>query len=289
MPGYKELRDDFEINVTSSGVVGTKIFISLEGGTANLPTLGDPFSATYPGCKMIGITYQKYHVDDSKTGCDKDGFRYVASYSTSEASSNWPPVNSRDDDQIDFTAGTEVWSVDSPKFWYWQPDAGATATTGQVEQRLFKNTILGTVSKTTTYPVVGFRFGAWLNDVIHPKLGSLNKEPWLDLNGAPGDILFKKGTVLFSSYSGKQFIDEEGTKQWEITLNFSYRLLNIVDPGGGVDVNVENSWHYLLRKDKYSPGEKDWQKPQRLETAVLTEASYDENYLYTRVTFDGIL
>lgn len=288
MADYKELREEWELVISDSVTSGTRVFIDEPGGTASLPILGDPFSVEYPGSTMVGMSKEKYHVIDGETGCAADGFKYVASYSTSDAPP-FRPVKDTDIDQINFTAGCEVWSVESPKFWYWQPDAGAVATTGEVDQRLFKNTVRGTVSKTVTYPVDGFAFGQWLNDVIHPKLGNINNNAWLDVEGAPGDILFKKGTVLFSSYSGKQFLDKEGDKQWEITLNFSYRILNIQDPGGALEANVENSWHYLLRKDKYSEGERDWQKPQRLETAVLTEASYDKNYLYSRVSFTGIL
>ena len=288
MADYRELREEWELVISDSVTNGTRIFIDEPGGTASLPVLGDPFSVEYPGCTMVGMSKEKYHVIDGETGCAADGFKYVASYSTSDTAP-FRPVRDTDIDQINFTAGCEVWSVESPKFWYWQPDAGAVATTGEVDQRLFKNTVRGTVSKTVTYPVDDFRFGQWLNDVIHPKLGCINNNAWLDVEGAPGDILFKKGTVLFSSYSGKQFLDKKGDKQWEITLNFSYRILNIQDPGGVLEANVENSWHYLLRKDKYSVGERDWQKPQRLEIAVLTEASYDKNYLYSRVSFDGIL
>ena len=174
MPGYKELREEYEVITNQNGTQGTRVFIDLASGTASLPSLGDPFSVTYPASLLRGISAKKYHVKDGETGCDMDGLKYICTYDTSESAEIYAHVLDRDEDQINFSGGCEIWSVKDPNFWYWQPAADATWSSGEVEQRLFKNTVRGTVSKTTTYPVSGATFGSWIYSTVHPKLGKIN-------------------------------------------------------------------------------------------------------------------
>ena len=292
MPGYKELREEYEVTTTESGVSGVRVFISLAAGLVDLPVLGDPFSVIYPACLLRSIHVEKYHVLEGETGCDADGLKYVCDYNTAEVNI-YRPVLDRDAEQINFSAGTEVWSVKDPKFWYWQPDAASVFTTGEIEQRLFKNTVRGTVSKTVTYPVSGTTFGNWMYNTVNVKLGKINDNYWLAMDGsgagAGADTLFNPGTVLFSSYQGKMVLDEDGDRIWEITLNFSYRLLTVGDPSDPLNWNVDDSWHYLLREDKFSDGENDWQKPCKLQVPTNTIASRNKDYLYARTSFIGLL
>ena len=292
MPGYKELREEYELTTTESGVSGVRSFICLAAGLVDLPSLGDPFSVTYPACLLRSIHAEKYHVLEGETGCDADGVKYICEYNTAEINV-YRPVLDRDADQINFSAGGEEWSIKDPKFWYWQPNRVTTTAEGPIAQRLFKHTIRGTISKTVTYPVSGDSFGNWLYNTVNTKLGKINDNYWLAMDGAGAgagtDTLFNPGTVLFSSYQGKMVLDEDGSKIWEITLNFSYRILNVGDLSDPLNWNVDDSWHYLLREKKTSAGDPDWQKVTQVSPADLSIASRNKNYLYARTSFVGLL
>ena len=285
MAGFRELREEWQVTETSTGVFGTRAFLQLAGGTDSLPELGDDFSVEFPASKCVSINRFKYHTDVGNVGCDIDQHKYICEYTSD------PP----EAEEIDtsFSAGAEVTSFDAKdsRKWFWM-DSSTPANKEQCHQRLWKSSVRGTISNTQDFLVDELAPGdltTFLKFIVHPKLGKINNAEFVDLgNGA----IFKAGNLLFSTYSVNKIRNFEGDDTWRLTLNFTYR---IIDNGLGnteSQVNtVEDSWHYLLYSggtdDPTAPnGTVEWRKVTK-STASVPDPNKD--FLYIRTDFTSLV
>ena len=267
MSGYRELREGYSLVMATGKTAGTRVFIDKDGGSASLPELGDPFSVSYLACKCATITVTEYHFESEV--CK---YKYVCTYSTQANSTGGgsDPVPATDVDQYVYSGGSEMVSIEDPEDWYWLSQGGATGA--RYSGRMFKNTVRGSVSKTVTKTKAGF--DSYIKTQIYAKIGTINNSNFLN---------FSIGTVLFSNFDARLVLDSEGLEEWEITLNFAYRILKV-----GSTANHINSWNYYLNPSKESPGDDDWQLVVN-HTVPGSTLDTDTDLVYKTSDFDGLI
>jgi len=286
MAGYKELRNEYNIVETTTTTTGKKAFIEDTTGTASLPALDDAFSVAYPNCTAQSISAVLYHIRTDQIGCAKDGLKYVVSYSTKQLVSATPSrPDPTDPEQIQCTAGLEMQSIDvpNPDTWFFQNVIGVQLNpSAPLAQPLTLTNPLGTISKTIE-KATGATFTAYFAAQILPKLGKINAAAFTPVP----DLTFEIGTCLFNSWSGSLILDKDGEKVWQVTLNFTYKILSRKVGNDQVD-NVPYSHLYVYRKDPIlgdPPLQDIWQAPCKVNANgnILTD------YLYKPVDFTGLI
>jgi len=273
MADYKELREGWEYTVSSSTSSGTRVFIDETGGADTLPELGDGFSATYPNTICTDITMSLYHFESEV--CKQ---KYVCSYTTSSGGEDdYSDADDSDPENLRTQTGSEMISIDEPKEWFWQSSGG------RYEARLFKNTVRGSISKTIVFTERA-KYIAHKAGVVIPGVGKINNDT-LITDAETWNYPYKAGTVLFVGTDDRLVYDSDGNKNYEVTLNFAFRILDVttVETGGTtIEENVEYSWNYYLNP-KQEEGNPDFEK-----VGQKAGADNDTEMIYKSVSFVDI-
>jgi len=268
---YKELRSDYSLTQSNTGMEGTKAFINAVADACtqeDLPALNDPFSVAYPALKLRNIKAVPYNVNDSGT----TEYKYLCTYGSTPDPDYWEEnyYSAR------YTGGTSIISLDLDKDgseWKWIPTIGDTeATSAILKRQVYFQEIRGTYSVTLTVPqetneeyYPGYvSYGYFLtggdSDTygIFNSLGKINSQ---DVKISPIETTyeFQSGQLLFTSFDASTTVDRYGLQVWLVTINYSYRVVNLI-VGDTTNYNVPYPWIYLIN-DKASSGEFPYQIP----------------------------
>lgn len=246
MAGYKELREGYSFTLSSSGQNGTRIFIDDSAGSDTLPELDDPWSVDYTNCVCTSIQEELYHFESGD--CKK---KYTCNYTfATGGTSAQVPIS--DEDNLICSGATEIVAVDANNNWVWHVDETVAGTIG-VQQKVYKNTIRGSMSKTITKGTSSY---VAYKASIMTKLGKINS---VALTEDDWYYEWPIGSVLFTSTDERLVYDTTGTKEWQITLNFAYRLIY---KAAAPDTPVNYAWNYIIN-NKRTGADDYWQMPAR--------------------------
>jgi len=242
MADYVELWQERNLEITQTGITGTRAFVNITGGSENLPAIGagwavtKPSSQTFSNCKCRRLSYAMYWYD-------RDASLYrqkiIAHYSTRTRSGGAGYIVP-DADERRFQMGGEVISVDDPSAnWVW-------ASGPAVTQPIFISTPMGSF---TIQKQLGSDASkkTWIQGPVLARIGTINSVEFED---------FRIGSVLFSGLSGGTQQDEDGDKIWVFELEFNWRLIR--DATGTI---TSNDWLYLWNQDASGAGTGKWDIP----------------------------
>ena len=243
MADYIELRDERNLEITETGITGTRAFVNVPGAADSLPAIGaawavtKPASQTFSGCKCRRLAYSMYWYDRS---ANVDRQKIVAHYATQNKAGGAGYILP-DKDERRFQMGGEIISIDDPSAnWVWVDAATA------VIQPIFISVPMGsfTAQKKLTTDAAK---KSWLQGPVLDRIGTINSAEFED---------FRIGSVLFSGVSGGTQQDDDGDKIWVFELEFNWRLNR--DATGAI---TANDWWYLWRQDASGSGTGKWDMP----------------------------
>ena len=263
---YTELRSDWNVTQTETALQGTRAFIDATTSScsvATLPKLGDQFSVAYPGLLVVSLSQVPYHIKSGGT----NGYKWLVSYSSD------PNLQAEEDVAYatKFSGGAKVESIKDPTGWYWQKHDGTAADGAITDQSIYRVSVSGTYSRVVYKD----------DSLMLPYVANTLFDAQGTLNDSTFDY-FQRGTALFLSFNATPMNDKLGTKQWRITLNFSYLILDLTSS----DRDVEHSWQYVLR-DNAEADDPKYQKPMQALNSPSPVAP--DVYLYNYSDFSTLL
>ena len=256
MAGYRQLRKDYDLEVTEDGVTGQRGYIQETGGADTLPSIGDAFDGTYTNSLARKIRARNYH---QESGTDK--LIYIVSYSTQSPS---PIPQQPDDDERRYQFGGEIMSLDDPSqaaapVWEWDSDSA------DVTQPMFLTNIIGTITRTKRFASDAAKstfFTTNASGYFQFHIGTINTVAFEDM---------RIGSVLFSGISGGTEYDSAGDRLWAFELEFTYRFIR--DEAVAI---TQDDWLYLWRKGE----DAKWDKPKSKTGAKFLYAKTDLTALF---------
>ena len=243
MANYIELWQERRLEITETGITGTRAFVYVTGGSENLPSIGaswavtKPSSQTFSNCKCRRLSYAMYWYDRD-AGVDRQ--KIVAYYATQNKAGGAGYILP-DEDERRFQAGGQTLAIADPSAnWTWLSDSAG------VTQDIYISTALGsfTIQKKLTSDSSK---KTWQQGPMLTNIGRINASEFED---------FRQGSVLFDSVSGGTQQDEDGDKIWVFELAFNWRLIR--DTTGTV---FNDDWQYIWRENASGSGDGKWDRP----------------------------
>jgi hypothetical protein len=252
---------EWTFEITEQGCTGLRKYIDEDPAGAvsavELPSIGDPYSAAWPNCRLARISIN--YLGDNDECPQVYTCHYETIFIDTQALENDGKDRPTENDLvISLETSSELISADPPK-----DDTSTTGFVWDYDGEKVNQPIYFTVNTTT---VKVQRMVVDLNELINASwecIGKINSTPFL---GA------MEGTLLYTGFTSNPIRSETEKIKWKCELGFVHRTVT------GSDTPNEDGWNYILREERKDAADPWWQKPKRL-TGTVT------NYLYESTDF----
>lgn len=286
--GWQEVITDWSLDISqhSTGTIGTsfydsyegsgkRIFKQIEGGTATLPSYGDPFidnspdasPSTYQGIYLTSITYAKTH--NTCTG----GKTAICNYSSTKYDNNFEK-----DAYGEYTGQYKVITKEGKNFadwaWYTDNDVDGTAVdlTSPANMR-------GIAAQTLKWAIPNGEFKIKLelsgdsefndfkDDFIGTYAGCVNNKEFKH---------FPVGCVLCSTFDASKEI-RYSVPRWIVYVTFNWQVVPLKN-NAGVRIASHDGWQFM--PTTHYVNNLDWSRPVQVERSEGAGIQRGLNWLY---------
>lgn len=253
---YKELIHKYEYSTDELGrVTGRRHFIEdSDGAILSLPVRGTSLMPDKEGTDITGCVCRQIKVVYNSN--DKDP-QYVALYSSQASGANGALGITNDEDSRTFDISAELLSLDGAGGgWKWEAQNEAIQEGVGLHKRIvLQNFTLAHTGLTTAEKNT-------LLGVIRDQAGTVNSAAFEG---------FAAGQVFFEGARGGDYINESGSRRWNLELSFVARLLEDEDAYTGTISG--DDWQYLMNP----------------LTAAFDKPKLGSRYLYRETNFANLV